>query len=105
MSDLPDLPARLRALTDLDATLLVEAAAGTGKTALLAGRVAVSLTRGIVPKHIAAITFSEHAASELATRIHDYIIELLAGGMPVCLRPVFPSGLSATERAALAAGH
>jgi CRISPR-associated exonuclease Cas4 len=34
-----DKAARLRALTELDSTLLVEAAAGTGKTSLLAGRV------------------------------------------------------------------
>ena len=41
---LPDASARLAALTDHDRTLLVEAGAGSGKTALMAGRVAVMLT-------------------------------------------------------------
>ena len=56
-------------LTDLDATLLVEAAAGTGKTSLIAGRVAMLLAAGREPQHIAAITFTELAAGELALRI------------------------------------
>lgn len=43
---LADDPARLRILTDLDATLLVEAAAGTGKTALMAGRLTMLLVTG-----------------------------------------------------------
>jgi CRISPR-associated exonuclease Cas4 len=46
---LADDPARLRILTDLDATLLVEAAAGTGKTALMAGRLTMLLARGTEP--------------------------------------------------------
>src|SRR5437660_6134819 len=40
---LPDETQRRRVLTDLGATLLVEAAAGTGKTSLIAGRVAILL--------------------------------------------------------------
>jgi len=56
MTVLPDASARLRALTDLDITLLVEAAAGTGKTALIAGRVTILLARGVDPSAIAAIT-------------------------------------------------
>jgi ATP-dependent exoDNAse (exonuclease V) beta subunit len=43
MTKLADTDARIRALIDLDSTLLVEAAAGTGKTALIAGRVTGSL--------------------------------------------------------------
>ena len=35
---LPDATARLTALTEHDRTLLVEAGAGSGKTALMAGR-------------------------------------------------------------------
>jgi len=41
---------RLRALTQLDSTLLVEAAAGTGKTSLLAGRVVMLLAGGAAPR-------------------------------------------------------
>ena len=41
--------------------LLVEAAAGTGKTALMAGRLTMLLARGTEPGAIAAITFTELA--------------------------------------------
>ena len=47
MTELADHEHRLRALTDLGATLLVEAAAGTGKTSLLAGRVVCLLATGL----------------------------------------------------------
>ena len=71
MTDLTDKPNRRRALTDLDATLLVEAAAGTGKTSLLAGRVLVLLAASVPPREIAAITFTEFAAGELRERVTD----------------------------------
>ncbi len=74
--------ARLRILTDLDVTLLVEAAAGTGKTALMAGRLTMLLARGAEPGSIAAITFTELAASALSARVHRYVDELLAGRVP-----------------------
>ena len=73
---LADNAARRRALTDLGSTLLVEAAAGTGKTALIAGRVAMLLACGAEPRSIAAITFTELAASALAARVHRYVHEL-----------------------------
>jgi len=71
--DLPDLPARRRALLDHSTTLLVEAVAGSGKTALMAGRVALLLAAGIPTREIVAITFTEPAASELRERIEGYI--------------------------------
>ena len=45
MTTLADADARARALRDLRSTLLVEAAAGTGKTALMAGRLTMLLAR------------------------------------------------------------
>ena len=63
---------RLRALTELDSTLLVEAAAGTGKTSLLAGRVVMLLAAGISSRSIAAITFTELAAGELRQRLERH---------------------------------
>jgi exodeoxyribonuclease-5 len=53
---LPDLPARRRALLDHDTTLLVEAGAGSGKTSLMAGRVALVLAAGVSSREIVAIT-------------------------------------------------
>ena len=55
---LPDAGARQRALLDYGATLLVEAGAGSGKTALMAGRVALMLAHGIRPREIVAVTFA-----------------------------------------------
>ncbi|MBZ9772323.1 UvrD-helicase domain-containing protein [Mesorhizobium sp. CO1-1-8] len=100
---LVDREARYRAMTDFLSILLVEAAAGTGKTSLMAGRVAMMLAGGHQPGDIAAITFTELAASELARRIRDTIDTLLAGDVPAFLRPVLPQGLSQEQRDALVA--
>jgi CRISPR-associated exonuclease Cas4 len=101
MSALTDVGARRRALSDLGSSLLIEAAAGTGKTALLAGRVVALLAAGTDPASIAAITFTDFAASELGSRVHRYVTELLAGGMPEPLRIAWPAGLDAAQRATL----
>jgi ATP-dependent exoDNAse (exonuclease V) beta subunit len=101
MTQVADHPARLRVLTDLDSTLLVEAAAGTGKTALMAGRLTMLLARGAEPGEIAAITFTELAASALSARVHRYVDELLADRVPEPLRPALPNGLDAAQRRAL----
>src|SRR5208283_4651561 len=62
MPGLSDTKYRRRALTDHTSTLLVEAGAGTGKTSLLAVRVALLLASGVHPRNVAAITFTELAA-------------------------------------------
>jgi ATP-dependent exoDNAse (exonuclease V) beta subunit len=98
-----DLDRRRQALTDLGTTLLVEAAAGTGKTSLMAGRVAMLLASGQHPKHVAAITFTEPAAAELALRIRATIEGLLRGAVPKVLAPVLPRGLSPEQRIVLTA--
>jgi CRISPR-associated exonuclease Cas4 len=103
MTGLIDHAARLRALTELNSTLLVEAAAGTGKTALMAGRLTMLLASGAAPGSIAAITFTELAASALGARVHRYVEELLAGQIPKPLRPALPNGLSEAQRNALSA--
>src|SRR5690349_2748694 len=100
---LADIAQRKRVLTDLGTTLLVEAAAGTGKTSLMAGRVAMLLAGGADPKHVAAITFTEPAAAELALRIRGTIDALLAGKVPKVLETVLADGLSDAQRAALLA--
>jgi len=101
MTDLTDKPNRRRALTDLDATLLVEAAAGTGKTSLLAGRVLVLLAASVPPREIAAITFTEFAAGELRERVTDYLEKVLAGHVPVELRLAFPQGVAESQKRGL----
>ncbi|MBL8224826.1 MAG: UvrD-helicase domain-containing protein [Chromatiales bacterium] len=98
MTTLPDRGARRRALADHGATLLVEAGAGSGKTALMAGRVALLLASGVAPRHIAAITFTELAAGELFTRIAEFIDQLLAGELPPGLDIVLPKGPDEAQR-------
>ena len=65
-----------------DRSFLVEAGAGSGKTAVMAGRIAMMLAEGIAPKTIAAVTFTELAASELLIRVREFVGELNAGRIP-----------------------
>jgi CRISPR-associated exonuclease Cas4 len=92
---------RKRALTDLESTLLVEAAAGTGKTSLLAGRVVMLLASGVHPRNIAAITFTELAAGELKVRVGRFVKQMLAGEVPDDLRLALPQGLTSAQADAL----
>ncbi len=89
MKPTPDDEARERALTDLDSTLLVEASAGTGKTSLLAGRVAMLLAAGRRPSTIAAITFTERAAAELRERVEKFARLLVDRKVPKDLELAF----------------
>lgn len=98
-----DLDARRRALTDFISNILVEAAAGTGKTSLMAARVAMMIASGIEPSKIAAITFTEPAASELEARIRWTIAELRAGKIPPALAKIFTQPLDADALAHLEA--
>ncbi|MCL2713936.1 MAG: UvrD-helicase domain-containing protein [Alphaproteobacteria bacterium] len=96
-----DSGGRLRALTELNSCLLVEAAAGTGKTSLLAGRVVMLLASGVETHAIAAITFTELAAGELRQRISWYLDSLVGGSVPRELQLAFPDGVGAATREAL----
>lgn len=85
---------RAIALTALNQSLLVEAGAGTGKTAIMAGRILMLLGAGIAPKHIAAVTFTELAASQLAERVSVFLEEVLDGRIRPDLAAALPSGPS-----------
>ena len=98
---LPDQSARIAALTELQRSLLVEAGAGSGKTSIMAGRVAMLFARGVEPKRVAAITFTEFAASELLIRITRFVDKLAKGEIPPDLEIAFPKGVSAEQRANL----
>lgn len=101
---LPDAGARLAALTEHERTLLVEAGAGSGKTALMAGRVALVIAAGVPPKEIVAITFTEAAAAELLERIEKFVGNLLDGAIPAELQDALPEGLTPEQRTGLGAG-
>lgn len=80
MSDvLTDRAARDRIERGLDATLFVEAGAGTGKTTELVGRIVALVRSGVPVERIAAITFTEKAAAELGERVRKGLEEAAAG--------------------------
>src|SRR6185503_358372 len=71
---LADQAGRDRIRNDLDTTLVVEAAAGTGKTTELVGRIVAGIKSGRVRlSQIVAVTFTDAAAGELKLRVRDAI--------------------------------
>ncbi len=99
---LVDGPARNTALTAHDQSLLIEAGAGSGKTAILAGRIAMLLAQGIAPGRIVAVTFTELAASELLARVREFVTQLLRDCVPKELHSAFPHGLSVEQKRRMA---
>lgn len=95
---LKDAPARSVALAAHERSILLEAGAGSGKTAVLAGRIVLMLAEGIAPRGIAAVTFTELAASELLLRVREYVAELLDGHVATELFIALPQGLLAEQR-------
>jgi ATP-dependent helicase/nuclease subunit A len=75
----PDQPDRDRIAQDLDANLLVEAGAGSGKTKGLVDRMLALIARGTAAEQIAAVTFTRKAAAELRERFEE---ELETRGLP-----------------------
>ena len=65
-----DEEARRRIREDLGATLIVEAAAGTGKTTMLVARIIAVLRAGLADlDRVVAVTFTEKAAGEMKLRL------------------------------------
>jgi len=68
-SQLVDQQSRARIKSDLERNLLVEAGAGSGKTQMMAERMAAGVARGVyLVEHMAAVTFTRKAAAELRGR-------------------------------------
>ncbi|SAL05558.1 ATP-dependent DNA helicase Rep [Caballeronia calidae] len=100
---LRDDHARRIAMCVHDQSILVEAGAGSGKTAVMAGRIALMLANGVAPRAIAAVTFTELAASELISRVREFVAELSEGRIGPELRIALPDGLSPAHLEHLAA--
>jgi ATP-dependent helicase/nuclease subunit A len=94
----PDDAARRRIAVDLDATLFVEAGAGAGKTTALVGRIAGLVAAGVAIESIAAITFTDKAATELRHRLRH---ELQARADD----PRFAAALTGVDHAAIGTLH
>ncbi|MHC4164718.1 MAG: UvrD-helicase domain-containing protein, partial [Planctomycetota bacterium] len=76
----PDRAERRRIETELKTTMLVEAAAGTGKTTCLVKRMVALLAEGECgPGRLAAVTFTRKAAAELRARFAARLEESARG--------------------------
>lgn len=102
----PDIESRHRAATALDSTILVEAGAGSGKTAVLTSRLLSLLRsgRGRIER-TAAITFSEKAAAEMRLRLRAELDMALAGALPENERANLRTARQQLDRAYISTIH
>ncbi len=89
----------------LDATMLVEAGAGTGKTRALVDRVVALVAADRRIDRIAAITFTERAAAELRDRVRTGLEEGERDTTDPQVRSRFRAALDGLDRAQLSTIH
>jgi DNA helicase-2/ATP-dependent DNA helicase PcrA len=86
-------PAQRDAVTGGDGPMLVLAGAGSGKTRVIAHRIAwLTGVQGVSPRNVLAVTFTNKAAGEMARRVDDLLLPvglktpLIATFHAVCVR-------------------
>jgi ATP-dependent exoDNAse (exonuclease V) beta subunit len=95
-----DRDARDAIVNDLDDTLIVEAAAGTGKTTELIRRILrILATRRASMKEIVAVTFTEKAAGELKLRLREELEKARAESTDAGVREALEDALKTLEEA------
>jgi ATP-dependent helicase/nuclease subunit A len=103
---LPDDPARRRIREDLDTTLVVEAAAGTGKTTALVSRIVALVRSGRATlQGLIAVTFTEKAAGEMKLRLRTEIERARAGLPALAERARLDQALAELELAHIGTIH
>jgi ATP-dependent exoDNAse (exonuclease V) beta subunit len=97
---LVDAAARDAILNDLDSTLIVEAAAGTGKTTALVRRILRILATGRASiDQVVAVTFTEKAAGELKLRLREALERERAATTAGAARDRLDAALTSLEEA------
>lgn len=76
--------AQRQAVSTLNGPVLILAGAGTGKTRTVTCRIAHMLSRGVNPRGILALTFTNKAANEMAERVAGLVDRKAAKQMTVC---------------------
>ena len=105
MKSTPDQDQRDIVLNDLDKTLLVEAAAGTGKTTAMIGRMVNLLAAGKCSiDTMAAVTFTRKAAAELRARFQIELERACRNTVPA-QRRLLSEALSGVERCFIGTIH
>ncbi len=102
----PDRSERDRITDELDTTQFVQAGAGSGKTTALVNRVLALVGTGAAElSNIAAITFTEKAATELRDRLRHELERVLAAGSEGELVDRYRLGLDQLDGAAIGTLH
>ena len=106
MTPAVDARDRQRIAASLDETLVVEAAAGTGKTTALVQRMVRVLATGrALMNGLVAVTFTEKAAGELKLRLRQELETARAAPLPVAERQALDTALGSLEEAQIGTIH